>query len=233
MEISDEKLQKAAKAIAKAEVEQWKNFESYPDPSLSESFQQKMRALIHDVEAGNVKHAKARMGWQYYTKRSMAAVIVCFLLTCAVMPEVVMAGCQKILSIIETVFEEYTEFHIVSNIGGKSQFNPITLNYLPEGVTEAGREEHDTVLRLVYQNEEGENLLIINQRTFSKDAEHNYIADTEDAQIEYYTIQNEPVQMIIKGGIIQFLWGHGAYFINGQTTLPMDELIRILNNVEM
>lgn len=55
MEISDEKLQEAAKIIAKAEVEQWKNFESYPEPALSESFQQIMQDLIHDVEKGNIE----------------------------------------------------------------------------------------------------------------------------------------------------------------------------------
>jgi len=233
MELSDEKLQRAAKIIVKAEVEQWKDFESYPEPVLSESFQQKMQELIRDVEKGNIKQASARKGWQYYTKRSIVAVILCFILTCAVMPEAVMAGYQKILSIIETVFEEYTEYRIHSNVEEHISFQPITLQYLPAGIKEAEREEHATALRIVYQNREGQDIFIIKQRLFSEDVEHDYIADTEDAQIEYCTIQNERVQMITKGERIQFLWEHGAYFITGQTKLSMDELIRILNHIEI
>lgn len=234
MEISDEKLQEAAKIIAKAEVEQWKNFESYPEPALSESFQQIMQDLIHDVEKGNIEQVRARMGWQYYTKRSIVAVIVCFILTCAIMPETVMAGYQKILSIIETVFEEYTEFHIFSNAEGQHEFEPVTLHYLPVGVVESSREEYPTTLRIAYQDSAGQELLIINQIVFAEEENYLFVADTENAQIEYYTIQkNETVQMIIKGERIQFLWEHEAYFINGQTKLPMDELIRILNNIEI
>jgi len=233
MYLTDEELRRAARLVAKAEFAQWSAFTAEPDHQFSERFQQEMQELIGKVKAGKIKQVRARMGWQYYAKHGIAAVLLCFLLSCVVMPEAVMAGCQKVLSIVETVFEEYTEYHIISNVEGQIPFEPITLHYLPEGVIEAEREEHDTVLRLIYQNDEGENLLIINQRTFSKDVEHNYIADTEDAKIKCYTIQNEPVQMMIKEGIIQFLWEHGAYFINGQTTLSMDELIRVLNNAEI
>ncbi len=46
-----------------------------------------MQELIGKVKAGKIKQARARMGWQYYVKHGIAAVLLCFLLSCVVMPE--------------------------------------------------------------------------------------------------------------------------------------------------
>ena len=233
MKLSDEKLQYAAKLAAKAELELWSDYEAYEEPVFSAKFQQRMQELIKNVRVGKVAQDRARLGWQYYGRRGLAAVLLCFLLSCVAMPEAVMAGCRSVLEVVRTVFEEYTEYHITSRESDSTQFVPISLNYLPEGIYEAEREEHPTRLRIVYHNPVGQSILTIMQELFTGDVESGYITDTEDAQVTYCMIQNEMVELITKDDRIQFVWEHGAYLITGQTRLSKEEVILILQNITL
>ena len=60
-----------------------------------------------------------------------------------------------------------------------------------------------------------------------------YIADTEDANVKYGTIKGREVQLIEKKERIQFVWIYEAYCITGQTRLPEEEILRILQNIEL
>lgn len=173
------------------------------------------------------------MGWQYYSRRCLAAVLLCFLLSCAIMPETVMAGCRSVLEVVRMVFEEYTGYHITSGESDSAQFVPISLKYLPDGIHEAEREEHPTALRIVYQDTDGQNILILRQEIFMESTESDYIVDTEDAQVTYCMVQNEMAELVKKNGRIQFVWEHGAYLITGQTRLAKEEVILILQNIEL
>ena len=231
MKLSDEELRRSVKLLAKAELEQWHDYEDYPEPAFSEQFHQKMYALLNDVQANKVKQDRTRMGWLYYSKRVIVAVLLCFLLSYAIMPEAVLASCHQIIEVVRAVFEEYTEYHITSREASDIQLVPVTLKYLPEGIQEVEREEHPTTLRVVYQDNAGQNVLILRQEIFKKGAESDYIVDTEDAQTEYYTVQNEQIQIITKEDRIQFIWKHGDYLITGQTKLPKEEILLILQNI--
>lgn len=233
MKLSDEKLQYAAKLAAKAELEPWLDYEAYEEPVFSAKFQQRMQALIKNVRAGNVAQDRARLGWQYYGRRGLAAVLLCFLLSCVAMPEAVMAGGRKVIEVVRTVFEEYTEYHFTSRESDSTQFVPISLNYLPEGIYEAEREEHPTTLRIIFQNNAGQNILILRQSIFTESFESGYIVDTEDAQITYCMVQDEMAELITKDDRVQFVWEHGTYLITGQTRLSKEEVILILQNITL
>ena len=233
MNLNDEKLKRAAKIVAKTELKQWSDFEEYPEPEFSEKFQKEMQALIYDVNANKVKQDKVRMGWQYYSKRGIAAVLLCFLLSCVIMPEAVMAGCQRLIEAVQTVFREYTEYQFDSREKADSQFVPLTFGYIPENLYEHEIELTEKSYFVDYINAEGNIIFVLEQELLTKGMDSTYIADTENAKEKYYMVKNSEVQFIEKNGRIQFVWICGAYRITGQTRLPEEEIILILENIAL
>ncbi len=83
---------------------------------FSPQFEHDMDVLLYRFANGKIVTDPVRMGWQYYTRRGVAAVLLGFLLTCVTMPEAVVAGYQRIIEAVEqfvlddarTVLNEYT-----------------------------------------------------------------------------------------------------------------------------
>lgn len=233
MKLSDEKLQYAAKLAAKAELEPWLDYEAYEEPVFSEKFQQRMQALIENVRVGNVAQDRARLGWQYYSRRGLAAVLLCFLLSCVAMPEAVMAGCRKVIEVVRTVYEEYTEYHFTSREKAEAQLTPLTFGYLPDSLHK-NTEEITTITYFVdYVDSTGRIVFSLEQDLLTENMTSTYIADTEDANVKYGTIKGREVKKKKKKERIQFVWIYEAYCITGQTRLPEEEILRILQNIEL
>lgn len=232
MKFTDEELQQAAirlqqKQLAQLPPEETCSYE------MSPAAKQQMQELITQVNRGKIGQAPVRMGWQYYARRGTAAILLCFFLACLTMPEVVLAGCQKLIEVVETIFEEYTEFHYTSNAAADTEFVPLTLNYIPDGLEEVEREKNSIGLRIAYADSEGKKVFVLRQELLTEDMVSGYIVDTENAQIETVMIQNEEVLWISKGEGIQFIWVHEPYRITGQARLSQEELTEILQQIEL
>lgn len=52
-----------------------------------------------------------------------------------------MAGYQKMLDIVQIIYETYTEFYYNSHIVDEIQFVPLQITYLPHNLKEVMREE--------------------------------------------------------------------------------------------
>ena len=229
MKLTDDQLHRAA-ALAQERLFSQLPQEEQCQHIFSEQFEQNMQRLIAEWKQGNIQPDKVHMGWQYYTRNGIAAVLLCFLLACFTMPEVVQAGCQRIIEAVETVFEEYTEYRYHSDAAGDTEFVPLQFGYLPEGMVETDRDEQEALLYLFYESEKF--YFLLNQEQITSDDAITYIVDTEDAMQQVIEIQGEDVQFIYKENRIQFIWLHGACRITGQTNLSEDEVIKILENVE-
>lgn len=168
--ISDEELRVAANEVLKYELAIFDSYGDYPDHPFRGEFRLKMATLLHDAKRGTVKAAEYSMGFAFYAKRCIAAVLLIFTLTCIAMPETVMAGYQKLIEVIETVFEEYTEYRYrVNDVGGiEEKFRPLKLGYLPEGLKEENRIEKDKTIDLLYMDNEKGLFFNIYQRRFSQ-----------------------------------------------------------------
>ena len=197
----------------------------------SAQLEQTLQKLLAQVQRGEITPAPLHMGWQYYTRNSAAAVLLCFLLACITMPEAVMAGCQTVIQAVKSVLVEYTEFHYTSTAPADTKFVPLQFGYLPEGLVETEREENETELFLSFDKDN--TYIIITQKLLSEDTSHTYIVDTEDAEQKTLTIQGEEVHFIYKENRIQFIWLHGSYKITGQSNLPEDEVIKILEQTTL
>lgn len=196
--------------------------------NFSEEFERKMEELIQQVKDGTVPPAKVSMGWRYYVRNGVAAVLLCFLLACVTMPEAVLAGYQKLVEVIETVVIEYTEYRYQSNEAADSEFKLITLNYLPEGMQQTSYRETESSMHILFQNENS--YFEFEQRLLTIENGMTYIIDTEDVQLEVRYIGTEEVQLILKDGVYSYLWIHESNQITGQSNLSAEEIMKILEN---
>ena len=196
---------------------------------FSEQFEQDMEALRRKVRANQVAQKQAFLGWPYYARRGIAAVLLCFVLACFTMPETVLAGYRYLIEVIETVWDEYTEFRYHSDASADTEFQPLKLHYLPEGMKEVRREERDGKLNIVCANKE--KYFILNQELVQKEFDKTFGIDTENTKREILKVKDDDVYLIIKEARVQYVWVHGYYQINGRTNVSLGELEKILNGI--
>ncbi len=135
MKFTEEELRRAAVRV------QEKQLAALPAPEtctdiFSPAYAQKLQQLSEELKRGQLAQAVAPMGWQYYTRRSIAAILLCFLLACATMPEAVLAGYQKMLETVQEICELYTQLRYNSHVTVNTKFVPLQPTYLPDGLEE-------------------------------------------------------------------------------------------------
>ena len=228
MKFTEEQLRRAARRADEILMSQLPDEEACMEHEFSEEFERKMEELIQQVKDGTVPPAKVSMGWRYYVRNGAAAVLLCFLLTCIAMPEAVLAGYQKLVEVIEIVVTEYTEYRYQSNKAADSEFKPMTLKYLPEGMQQTSYRKTESSVHILFQNEN--QYFEFEQRLLTIENGMTYIIDTEDVQAEVRHIGTEEVQLILKDGVYSYVWIHGSNQITGQSNLSAKEIMKILEN---
>lgn len=234
MKFTDEELREAAVQAEKYLLAQLPP-EDACGHEFSPEFEERMAVLINDVKHNKIKQRHARLGWQLYTRNSLAAALLCFALAFLTMPEAVIANCQKVIEAVETVFNEYTEYRYTSNASSETEFHPLVLGYLPEGMEEVedAREETTGMIYSLYTDKENVRTLAIRQYLVTEKLKQAaYKVDSENVQIETILIQNDEIQLLTKKGKFDFYWTHGAYHISGQTNVSREELLSILEKIE-
>ena len=127
MKFSEKQLRQAA---ALAENYAMNHLPSERSHDFSEQFEHNMDVLRYRFANGTIKTEPIRMGWQYYTRRGVAAVLLGAILTCAAMPEAVIAGYQKFIEVVEqfvlddarTVLNEYTNISTVTDFAADAEY---------------------------------------------------------------------------------------------------------------
>lgn len=226
MKFTEKQLCRAAKQADEILLAQLPDETECMNYEFSEEFEQKMELLIQYVKEGKIAPVKVSLGWRYYVRNGLVAVLLCFLTACVTMPEAVQAGYQKLVEVLETVVTEYTEYRYQSYEVADSEFHPMTLGYLPEGMEETSYRETETSVHILFQNER--NYFEFEQRLITEENGMTYIVDTEDVQVERRYIGTEEVQLILKNGVYSFVWMHEANQITGQSNLPAEEIMKIL-----
>lgn len=235
MKLSEEQLRSAAILAREKELAQFNQYGAGDEHSFSEEFDASVQDLLAQLAQGTVKAKPVRMGWQYYAKGGVAAVLVVFLLSCAAIPEAVMAGYEKIVEMIETIetiFDEFTEYRFAPNEYEKKDFVAAKLEYLPEGMMEI-KSEIDLNGNLYSKYEDDQYYFRIKQAILSQDKNMVYISDTEEAQVEKMETINGTVTIYEKNGQYQYVLQYQSSLITGDTNLPYGELKKILQNISL
>ena len=230
MRFTEEQLRFAAKRVDQRLLAQLPDESDCLDYQFSEALEQKMHCLMEQVRNNQIPPAKVSMGWRYYTRTGLVAVLLCFLLSCIAMPETVLAGYQKLVEVIETVVTEYTEYRYRSNESADAEFVPVTFGYLPEEMEEVEYREMGNSLRIVLRSNDHYFRLV--QRLLTEENGLTIKVDTEDAEMETIYIGTEAVELIFEDGVYSFVWLHEFYHLKGQSNLSSDEIVGILKNLK-
>ena len=231
MKLNDDILSCAAALVRDDKLNALNEYETYPPHEFSETFEQDMQELINKLGKGEVKSYKVSMGWQYYVRHSLVAVLVCFFLTCVAAPQAVMAGYHKLIEVIETVVTEYTEYRYHMNDAVDDTLQQVTFGYLPEGMEVTEESLNERLYYVLYQD--GNLYFCIEQRLLIEATELTQIIDTEDAHVIQKQIQNETAIFSLKDGVYNYVWLYKNYQISGISNLPDEEIERILLNIEV
>ena len=147
------------------------------------------------------------------------------------MPEVVQAGCQRLVDVIETVFEEYTEWRYETDATVNDKLEKVTFGYMPEMLEKTEESSDERLYYVLYQGEEY--YFCLEQRKLSGESELTQIVDTEDAFVERKQINGEEVILVLKDGVYNYIWIHNQYQISGISNLSAGEIEQIFENIQI
>ena len=172
-------------ACAEAGAEQWLETIPADDFRPSLRFRLKMRRLLKKQRNAAASTAPIRR-----CPRLRRTALVCvLLLICMQLMGVLSLGAifERFIAQITNVFPYATEFRITSGGGEETAFVPVEFGYLPAGMEEVEREETNSGLYVMYQDQE-ENYFYVEQTHFSEKTASTMFVDTEDAYTENYTL---------------------------------------------
>ena len=231
--ITEEELREAAREVLEYELAIFDSYNDYPEHVFQGKFRLNMAALIHEVKRGAVKAAKYSMGFTFYAKQCIAAVLLIFTLSCIAMPETVLAGYHKLIEVIETVFEDYTEYRYrVNDDGGiEETFKPLKLGYLPEGMEEVWREETETSVDVVYMDAKKRYLNLF-WRNDIENSKAVYVVNNKNIADKYVIAEDCEIFLYFEDDRIRYIEFYDGGHISGQSNLPEEELLKILTNIK-
>ena len=227
MKFTEEELRRAAVRVQEKQLAALPALETCTD-TFSPAYVQKLQQLNEELKRGQLAQAVAPMGWQYYTRRSIAAILLCFLLACATMPEAVLAGYQKMLETVQEICELYTQLRYNSHVTGNAEFVPLQPTYLPEGLEEVRREEGENEIDLLYIDRKTGRYFKMYQCFLTEKDSVTHIVDTEKTDMEIAYLGAEKVETFFKKNEIYFIWSHNTYEVTGKANLSREEVLQIL-----
>lgn len=232
---SEEELYAAAEEAQEYLLSLLPSEDSCPPHEFSRAFTAKVEGIYKQWRACTLPHKRAALGWPYYARRTAAVLFLCLVLTCVAMPEAVMAGYQRLVEIVETIFEDYTEFRYRTETMEETGFVPLTLGYLPEGMEEIKRYEVIKRVNLVYENKQ-EQYFRIDQKLIDENDKTTYVIDMEKVPAGLDPARRKNIKFIYQEKYEEeqnnVIWIYGEYRIVIQSNLPEEEIVKIINHIE-
>jgi len=229
MQLNDDILCRAAALVRDKRMNSLSEYEEYPVHEFSEAFETEMQGLMDKLGKGEITPYKVSMGWQYYARHGLVAVLVCILLTCFAAPQAVMAGYQKLIEVIETITEEYTLFqYTTTDTNEVGVFEPIKI-VLPDEFVLKREILSEESAHWTYVHED--NYFIIVQNLITSD-EMAVVMDSEDAVKELLFINSEEITLYLEEDICRFVWTAGKYQLHGHSNLDRNTVLAILESIQ-
>lgn len=227
MKLTDEKLKQAALLLLDDEVAAMPSDANMPDYPVSSNIEALVNELLSQMEHHTLPKETARMGWQYYTRKGVSIAAIVILLLCVTMPEVVMAGCKKVIEVIETITEEYTLFQYTTTDDAEV-FEPITMVLPNEFVLKREILSEDSA-HWTYTYEDKYFIIVQNLITSDETA---IAMDSEDARKELLYINSDEIILYLEEDICRFVWISGNYQLHGHSNLDQKTVIEILKSIQ-
>lgn len=232
---SEEELYAAAEEAQEYLLSLLPSEDSCPPHEFSRAFTAKVEGIYKQLRACTLPHKRAALGWPYYVRRTAAVLFLCFVLTCVAMPEAVMAGYQRLVEIVETIFEDYTEFRYRPEAVEETEFVPLRLGYLPEGMEEVQRDKTAISLDVIYQDKQKQ-YFEIDQKIIDKNDKTTYVIDMEKVPAGLDPARRKNIKFIYQEKYEEeqnnVIWIYEEYRVVIQSNLPEEEIVKIINHIE-
>jgi len=232
--LTDREIEEACRLLSAYEVATIPPEDTYTD-IRSADYTAYMDDLIAKSEAGVLRAPDVPMGWQYYTRKAVAAALIAALLAGIAMPERVMAGYRWLVEVVEQFFEDRkTTYLYTSNIDENTEFVPMQFGYLPEGMEMNIKSNETVYYEVLFTRTINGNpyYFEMEQRVVNSDNTIVYGSNTELYYTEILLIDNERVKIYVRRDTIYFSWIRGKYHVKGQTNFAKEELVKILENIK-
>ena len=150
------------------------------------------------------------------------------------MPETVLAGYHKLIEVIETVFEDYTEYRYRVNDDGSIEetFKPLKLGYLPEGMEEIWRTKQLNTVD-IWHMDTNDYYFNIYQKKIEKQDGTVSIVDSDVIISKELRIEDTSIMLNYENEEIYYYFLYDGYAISGITNLDEEELIKILKEFDI
>ena len=227
--ISDDDIAEACRLLMAYEVATIPQESAYDD-IRSETYIAYMDRLLAQAKAGTLIAPNVPMGWQYYTRKGLAAILIAALLAGIAMPERVMAGYRWLVEVIEQFFKDRTEYIYTSNADEDIEFVPMQFGYLPEGMECEVKINNKNDLKILCQSDS--QYLEIEQKLIEDGYKIVRGSNIDVYYTDIFFINETTVKCIIDDNKIAFQWLNDIFLIDGKTNLPKDELIKILESIK-
>ena len=230
--LTDREIEEACRLLSAYEVATIPPEDTYTD-IRSADYTAYMYDLISKCEAGVLRAPDVPMGWQYYTRKAVAAALIAALLAGIAMPERVMAGYRWLIEVVEQFFEDRkTTYRYTSNADEDAEFVPMQFGYLPEGMERNIKSDEENYYELLFTKIVNGNQYYFEIAQRLLDEKRVYGSNTEIYYTEVINIKDNFIKIYERKDVIHFSWPYESYHIYGQTDLPKGELICILENIE-
>lgn len=219
MKVTDEMLQEHAEEARNLFLSTLPQREELPKYKTSLKFQWRMKHLLHQTN---------RSGWhdlKHYASRAAVFALLSVSLSCSALTMTSQAFRQQIISTVMNVYREYTEFQleyspeypVEENVGN------FELTYLPEGMKEVKREVFSASCVFHFENADGA-VLDITQDVHNEDMVGTLSVDTEDAEVQQFSLGTSLAMAVSKKGNQTILWSveNSTFLI--YSTLPLEEV---------
>ncbi|MBO5366631.1 MAG: DUF4367 domain-containing protein [Peptococcaceae bacterium] len=231
--LTDREIEEACRLLSAYEVATIPPEDTYTD-IRSADYTAYMEELMTKSEAGVLRAPDVPMGWQYYTRKAVAAALIAALLAGIAMPERVIAGYRWLVEVVEQFFEDRkTTYRYTSNADEDAEFVPMQFGYLPEGMEEKIKSDEENYYELLFTKmvKGNQYYLEIAQRMMISDYKYLVGSNIEIYYTDIIVLGENEVRLVEKGNTILFDWITDRYYINGRTNFPKYELIAVLENV--
>ena len=227
--LTDREIEEACRLLSAYEVATIPPEDTYTD-IRSADYTAYMDDLISKSEAGVLRAPDVPMGWQYYTRKAVAAALIAALLAGIAMPERVMAGYRWLVEVVEQFFEDRkTEYRYTSNADEDVEFVPMQFGYLPEGMEVTRNSIDEDGMNVMYKGSDC--YFSLKQVLITEDTEYGLALDTENAKSEQEFLFDNVLKLIYKDDVITYVWNNDKYLIWGKCDLTKEELIKILTHI--
>ena len=231
-ELTDEQITEACRLLTAYEVATIPLEDTYTEP-YSDAYTAYIHELMEQYKTGTITPTKVPMGWQYYTRRGIAAVLIAALLAGIAMPDKVMAGYRWLVEVVEEFLEDRTRYRYTSNVDEDVEFVPMKFGYLPEGMEILEIiEQKDRVKWIFISSNKDKTYFQITQKLLTNTVKRVYGSNTELYYTEIVLLNDSTVKIIKEIDKISFYFIYAPYHVTGQTDLSKEELIEILENIE-